>query len=112
MPDPRTNAELETIVARWLGWFETSIKYADGIVGPLVWLNPDGEYHDAPPAYASDLNVWNAEIWNRLAKYNVTSAFCGHLMNRISGDMLLLGLTSTARQQAETLVRVIEEVPR
>ena len=84
MPE-RTAAELEAIVAKWMGW-------------------------DKPRPAASDLNVWG-EVLDKIKNDNIHLGF----MFALGGGKPLSawqGLKSTARQRAEALARVIEGVPR
>lgn len=116
MSDPRTAAELNAIIARWMGWIEHDCKW-------FRWEAPaDHRMHADPPAYASDLNVWE-EVWPILEERNVGAEMEDALVTVIIDELVEEGAEdngvgalqmamSTARQRAEALVKVIEEADR
>jgi len=99
MPEP-TNAELNAIIAKWVGWKARPLR-------------------EQPPAYASDLNVWD-DIYKqfRADRWTTSSAFLKQLLadldvDDVTGDYgWLTMIFATALQRARALGRVIEEVPR
>lgn len=125
--DPRSNDELNRIIAEWCGWkpSEGEIAAAESwasITEPPEWVDPK------PPNYCADLNeVHEAEL--RLDD-KLSRRFDGHLLRLLGFDKFIVMFNddgssteefaemcrllrrATARQRAEALVLVIEEGKR
>ena len=107
MPE-HTHAELNAAIARWMGWKHNENGYFSSY---HCWLDPLGLSHVAPPAYASDLNVWD-DVWPVIEGYGYEDHFGVELMKvQLNQPPCRTGYyecaKATARQRAEALVRVI-----
>ena len=104
----QTNTELNEIIARWMGW-EKCI--ASGWVMPLKKTTAWRVWKKCPPAYASDLNVWN-DVWLMIEEYGHEDHFGVELMKvQLNQPPCRTGYyecaKATALQRAEALVKMI-----
>ena len=107
-------AELNAVIAKWMGWEESMIS---GWIAPAEQGKHWRIWKKAPPDYAGDLNVWN-DVWPVLDERNVGAEMEDALISVIIDELVEDGAEdngvgalqmarSTARQRAEALGRVI-----
>ena len=108
-------AELNAVIARWMGWQESIVK---GWIAPIVPGQTWRRWQRQPPDYAGDLNVWN-DVWPVIeGDFRRWEPFCDELMKCLPhfggrrGALPKIAwlwlVETTARQRAEALGRVIE----
>lgn len=123
MTDPRTNEELNSIIAKWHRWTPGHWEeWATVAVGEVksgrIWASgkatgPGGEVRDAMPDYCRDLNACHEAEQGFMASSN-PKYYREYLKNLSKGrwdfhpSARLECVFSTARQRAEALVWMIE----
>lgn len=119
--DPRTDAELNRIIAEWCGWklIPSRDIYISGQLQavPAEWESPNGDYYDELPNCCTDLNAMH-EAENKILEDADTGYAYDCALNEVvqpleDGLLNFMKLWhATARQRAEALVRVIEEAAK
>ena len=112
MSDPRTDDDLNRIIAEWCGWVR--VMKSDGTI---YWLSPTDYYHEIVgkvikvyPNYCRDLNAVQGVVSTfkdgDLIRYvNVLWGVC----TPNPSVSLIHVIEAKARQRAEALLKVIEE---
>jgi len=114
-PNQRTDEELNKVIAEYCGWMFVPSQdvYIAGMdqALPEHWEDPDEAAHENCPNYCRDLNacheaegkldeeqfdLFRAILWQSVIATTISAWFRAHL-------------SSTARQRAEALVKVIEQ---
>ena len=101
-------AELNAVIAKWMGWEESMIS---GWIAPAEQGKHWRIWKKAPPDYAGDLNAWG-DAWLAIERCGYEDHFGVELMKvQLNEPPCRTGYyecaKATARQRAEALGRVI-----